>query len=336
MKTKRILALVSALAMLGALTSCKGKDQPAPESSADSSEATTTAEVTTEATTEATTTVTTTPPEEVPAPIDKNAITFDQASFYTAHAMGSEDEAPVDLAIVDLDGDKKLRVHVKRDDETKDFGVPKIVFDLADLVGVENTGKIDHFSVDFTCIARGTFKGDDGTDMMVIGNFLGTLGGNIASEKKRDEEDNLIQNDWAQQDFKFENWDTNVKNWHFETKSPLLPANRYAENDKGVNLVIMRWGQPNDVDFYIDNLTIWDKDGNSLPILYDVTVSPAEVVEDTIPDDPNVDDLDAVEQQMKEEGLLTEGGEAPADESSEDGNSQSSERVYDSDGFEEL
>ena len=29
----------------------------------------------------------------------------------------------------------------------------------------------------------------------------------------------------------------------------------------------MRWGQKNDVDFYIDNITFYDKDGNSMPVL---------------------------------------------------------------------
>ena len=46
-----------------------------------------------------------------------------------------------------------------------------------------------------------------------------------------------------------------------------IPANGYAENDEGTTLVIMRWGQKNDVDFYIDNITFFDKDGNSIPVL---------------------------------------------------------------------
>ena len=29
----------------------------------------------------------------------------------------------------------------------------------------------------------------------------------------------------------------------------------------------MRWGQKNDVDFYIDNVTFYDKDGKSMPVI---------------------------------------------------------------------
>ena len=278
MKLKKALALICALASVGVFTAC-GSDSSSTADSSSSSEAETTTEATTtEETSAAETTTTAAEPET--AAIDENAITFDIPSLYTAEPMNDDGAAPTTVEVVSLNGDNKLRVHVDREDETKDFLVPKVLIHLPELIGVDKTGEIDHFSVDFTCISRGPFIGDDGTEMSVVGNFLGTLGGNIASEKVKDDEGNLVQNDWAQNDFSFNDWENAVANWHFETSAPLLPTNNYAANDEGVNLLIMRWGQPNAVDFYIDNLTIYDHDGKSIPIIYDAESNTVDVIED--------------------------------------------------------
>ena len=79
---------------------------------------------------------------------------------------------------------------------------------------------------------------------------------------------NVIQNTWANHyEFAYQDWEHEEGSWRCETDIPaLLPANGYAANDEGTTLVIMRWGQANDVDFYIDNLTFYDKDGNSMPV----------------------------------------------------------------------
>ena len=37
----------------------------------------------------------------------------------------------------------------------------------------------------------------------------------------------------------------------------------------------MRWGQKNSVDFYIDNLTFFDKDGNAMDVIFDPAAAPA-------------------------------------------------------------
>ena len=88
-------------------------------------------------------------------------------------------------------------------------------------------------------------------------------------ETGTDEEGNLIQNTWANHyEFAYQDWEHNEGSWRCETDIPaLLPANGYAANDAGTTLVIMRWAQKNDVDFYIDNVTFYDKEGKSMPIL---------------------------------------------------------------------
>lgn len=268
MKMKKALAMLSALAMLGALVSC-GKDTADSSSVAETTAPETSAVETSEESSEEESSVSDPLPRDV-GPVDANAITFDDDDMHTAHQMGGGgDECDVELSIVDLDGDKKLKVHALRAEPDADFGVVKLVFNLPEMLGVENVGNIGHISVDFTCIANETWKNDDGSESLVVGNFLGALAGNIASEQGKDEEGNVIQNTWANHyEFAYQDWEHEEGSWRCETDIPaLLPANGYAANDEGTTLVIMRWGQANDVDFYIDNLTFYDKDGNSMPVL---------------------------------------------------------------------
>lgn len=271
MKMKKTLALLSALTLMCGFTACD--DGTDTESSATTASSTTTTSTTT------TTTTTTTAP--VKLEVDPNAITFDTESFYTGHCMAesnyTNDEAECDLSIAEIDGDKKLRVQVLGKKEDGSYKVPKIVFNLAELIGAENTGKIGQISIDFTCKAEGVWVNDDGTESKVVGNFLGAIAGNIAEEKGVDADGITTQNTWATHyEFSLNDWENEEQTWRVDAKVPaLLAVNGYADNYEGATLVIMRWGQLNQVDFYIDNITIYDKDGKSMPIIYDGAANPA-------------------------------------------------------------
>lgn len=283
MKMRKAAALLAAFALTCAATAC-GKDMNAPESSV--GEVTEAAEESAEDSAESLADETEAAPEESaenaeessvsdPLPrdvgaVDANAVTFEDGDLHTLHQMGEGgDECDVELSVVDLDGDKKVKVHALRDDPSADYGVVKLVFNLPEMLGVENVGKIGHISVDFTCIANETWQNDDGTESLVVGNFMGALAGNLASEQVKDADGNVKQNAWAtHMEFKYEDWEHSEGSWRCETDIPAakIEANGYASTE-GTTLVIMRWGQKNDVDFYIDNVTFYDKDGNSMPVL---------------------------------------------------------------------
>ncbi|MCQ2407902.1 MAG: hypothetical protein MJ065_05175 [Oscillospiraceae bacterium] len=297
MRMKKALAVLSAALMLGAMASC-GKDTSgtteSKSDSGESSEAVTTVAEEAESSEEETSAEESSeeenkePPTREVGEVDENAITFDDGDLHTAHQMGGGgDETDIEVSVEDLDGDKKLKIHAVRAEEGKDYGVVKLVFNLPEMLGVENVGNIGHISIDFTCIANETWKNDDGSESLVVGNFLGALAGNIASEKGTDEEGNLIQNTWANHyEFAYDDWDNGEHTWRCETDIPaLLPANGYAANDEGTTLVIMRWGQKNDVDIYIDNLTFFDKDGNSMPIVGGGTATAEEEASEAAPEE---------------------------------------------------
>lgn len=309
MRFKKALALLCAFSALGAFTAC-GSDadsstadssssqaEPAVAGSSEdessveeSSAAESSAEESSAAESSAAEESSAAPAEPADlGPADANAITFDSDSLFTAEAVNDAGAAPIELTIEEVKGDKKLKVHVLKAEgkEDADYEVPKIKFDLPKLLGAENVGKIGHISADFYCNALETWKNDDGSESLVVGNFLGAFGGNIAAVKAYDKEGNVIQNTWANHyEWALDDWENPTNQWRVETDIPaLLPANGYASLDgeyydengnkldaKDVcadqNLFIMRWGQKNSVDFYIDNLTFFDKDGKSMPIIF--------------------------------------------------------------------
>ena len=276
MKTKILIALLAAATLCGCTAAPQNGVSPTKtdgESSAIESVAETedAAPASSEAPEESSEEEEKEPPTRDLGAIDPNAITFEDGDMHSGHQMGEGgDEADIELSIEDMDGDKKLRVHVLRDDPASDFGVPKIVFNLPKMIDKARIGDIAHISVDFTCVGNELWHNDDGSEAVVVGNFLGALAGNLASEKGKDADGNITQNTWATHlEFKHEDWEFPEHSWRIETDVPgnKIPANGYAANDDGTTLVIMRWPQPNDADFYIDNITFYDKDGNSIPLL---------------------------------------------------------------------
>lgn len=277
MKTRIMIALIAALTLCGCTAAPQGgTSQTVEESSAAETTAAPEESSEEDAAEESSEDSAAEEPKEAPSrnvgDIDPNAITFDSGEMFTGHQMDEGgDEADIELSVVDYDGDKKLKVHVLRDDPSSDFGVPKIVFNLPQMIGKENVGNIGHISVDFTCVGNEPWKNDDGSESVVVGNFLGALAGNLASEKGKDADGNITQNTWATHfEFKHEDWEFPEHTWRIETDIPgnKIPANGYAANDDGTTLVIMRWPQKNDADFYIDNITFYDKDGKSIPIIF--------------------------------------------------------------------
>ena len=276
MKTRMIIALLAALTLCGCTAAPQNGVSPTKtdgESSAIESVAETedAAPASSEAPEESSEEEEKEPPTRDVGAVDPNAITFDDGDMHSGHQMGEGgDEADIELSIAELDGDKKLKVHVLRDDPAADFGVPKIVFNLPKMMDKARIGDIAHISVDFTCVGNELWHNDDGTESLVVGNFYGALMGNLASEKGKDADGNITQNTWATHlEFKHEDWEFPEHTWRIETDVPgnKIPANGYAANDDGTTLVIMRWPQKNDADFYIDNITFYDKDGNSIPML---------------------------------------------------------------------
>lgn len=197
-----------------------------------------------------------------------SSITFDNGNLFFSAIMEDSDSAKVELSIEQYNGDNKLRVHALRDDPEKNYGVVKLIMYLPEILGLENVGRIGHISMDATCVALEPWEYDSEDSDFVVGNFLGALGGNLAAEKQYDADHNIIQNTFAMhKEFSFDDWENPEHTWRIDADVPnQLPSNGYADNYEDAALYFFRWGQQNSVDIYLDNISFYDKDGNSIPI----------------------------------------------------------------------
>lgn len=295
---KKIITLLLVCGMITAVTSCGEK--PADESSEINTDVISTEE-TTEAPEETEPVVTT--EEELVEPDypvivpDENAITFnDSDDLFTAHCMAQKnfenDESNCKLSIAEYKGERQLKIEVlDYDNEKYMYKTPKIVFDIDQLVGIDNQSKIKSFSCDITQVAAGLFKGDDGEEIMVPGNLMGTFGSNVGEEAEWYQPTGS-SNEYAQAEWNFE-WEY----LHVEGKW-LLKS--FADGCEGSALVFMRWSIPNQADIYIDNLTFYDEDGNSIPIVYTQGNSSEESESDETAETEAVTDTEETETETKE------------------------------------
>lgn len=204
---------------------------------------------------------------------DENSITFDDGDLYTAHCMNEKnfenDESNCRLSVADFKGTKQLKIEVLDfDNEKGKYKTPKIVFDMDELVGSENLSKVKSFSCDITQVAVGDFKGNDGVMLHVPGNLMGTFGSNVGEDCS----------DWyvptgSASEYATAEWQCSWVHTHVEGKW-LLKG--FVDGTTDSTLVFMRWSIPNQADVYIDNLTFYDEDGKSIPIIYGTGEAAAE------------------------------------------------------------
>lgn len=263
---KKITAILTVLFMITAFTACDSKNS-VDESSIQPSETS----AVTETKSPVETTIVTEEIElvEPDYPVftpDVNAITFnDSDDLYTAHCMNEKnfenDEAECELSVAEYKGERQLKIEVKGyNEKTKMYKTPKIVFDMDELVGSDNLSKVKSFSADITQVAVGEFIGDDGEAIIVPGNLMGTFGSNVGEDCSDWYEPTGSSNAYAQEEWNFE-WEY----LHVEGKW-LLKG--FTDGTTDSTLVFMRWSIPNQADVYIDNLTFYDEDGNTIPIIY--------------------------------------------------------------------
>lgn len=249
--------------MAAAFTSCNDTKQSSQD--VKQTDAVSTAAETTQTTTE----------EELvepdyPVPVaDENSITYDDSDdLYTAHCMNSnnyeDDESECNLSVAEYKGSKQLKIEVLDKDKDGNYKTPKIVFDMDELVGADNLSRVKSFSADITQVAVGEFVGDDGVGRIVPGNLMGTFG-SVLGEKC----DDWYEPTGSANGYSSEEWNFGWTYLHVEGKW-LIKG--FVDSTPDSTLVFMRWAIPNQADVYIDNLTFYDADGNSIPIVY----TPAE------------------------------------------------------------
>ncbi len=283
MKKYLVLALAAAMA-LGSFAGCSSEEESASTANSSAASSSSVSEAVSEESSESVAEESSTPstdagtsestpeepaeePEKPVIEADPNAITFEDGDIATAfnidvdeNGKGNGDASGTNLTVAEYNNSKMLKIEVLEQDDNGNYKVPKVGFDVDALVGAENVGNIKSFTMDIYQVAVGTFIGDDGTEALCPGNLMGGFGGNSPTTEDPSR--------WVSfGEFSAAEWTWDWVYTQFQGKI-LLDSNKFESGQEGCTIVLMRWGIPNQADLYIDNITFYDADGNSIPIIY--------------------------------------------------------------------
>ena len=280
---KKFLACALALTLTSAMfASCGSSDDSSSKAEAKTTTTTTTAATTTEATT------TTAAPEstadstaasgtesegdaakdisEMPATL-KN---YEEASVYFKKDMDvasivepfaekdyENDESHVNLSVEELAGVPMLKVEVLDQDDQGNYKIPKIKFHMEKFFeGHEaDLEKIFTIKADVVTKAVGEFTGDDGTKSLVPGNFMGAF----VTQPTTGEGENSWNDLY---DFGEAEWTSEWGSYELTMRPGIKDGATFVNSTEPQYVSLMRWGIPNQADFYIADLRFEDEDGN--------------------------------------------------------------------------
>lgn len=231
MKNKTLSVTLSAILMMSIAVSCSDKNKK--ESSL-------------------------TPPAPVEAS-DSNSITFDEENFSFASVLEDDYKAASgSLSIEEIQGNKMLKF-TDSGDSFENGLIQKIRISMLELMPPEDVAKVKSIEFDLYADAfEKNLKADDGT-MMKVPGWIGGGGGTVLPDGET----------W----YSFSEFSKNEYTYEFSealhVKFQFLlaqPEKRWTADMEDPNFLIMRWGMKNDSNIYIDNLTFYDDNGNSMPL----------------------------------------------------------------------
>ncbi|MBR0483712.1 MAG: hypothetical protein IJJ69_02905 [Oscillospiraceae bacterium] len=204
------------------------------------------------------------PPTNAPFPeADPNAVTFDDGNFRFISVIKDDDTA-VDgsLSVETIGGNAMLKfTDTSTNAQNLEKAVQKIKISVGQLLRPDQLESV--YRISFDCYAEAKdelFLNDDGEYRKVPG-WIGGGGGTMCADgnwysfadfsASGINEYDLERSDACHVDFKFllaesgKKWDSSVQD---------------------VNFSVMRWGMQNISDFYLDNITFYDQEGNAIPL----------------------------------------------------------------------
>lgn len=203
-------------------------------------------------------------PTNAPFPeANPNAVTFDDGNFRFVSVVKDDDTAADGtLSIETIDGNAMLKFTDNSTDESSlDTAVQKIRISVGQLLDPHQLESVYSIGFDLYAEAKSDlFLSDDGQYRKVPG-WIGGGGGTMCADGEwygfadfsasGVNEYDLERSDACHVEFKFllaesgKRWDSTVED---------------------VNFLLMRWGMQNISDFYLDNLTFYDAEGNAIPL----------------------------------------------------------------------
>ena len=243
------------------------------------------------------------------AEADDNAVTFDDGdcSFVT---VVNDDDTAVDgtVSVKDVDGNAMLCF---TDDvttaDTLEDAVQKMLISVDALLAPEDIARVRSVEFDIYGAAKDTlFVNDNGENVKVPG-WVGGGGGTICAD----------ENWYGFSDFSaagINEYDLERSDaCHVTFKVLLAASGKCWDGQSPANLQIMRWGMQNLNDTYIDNLTFFDEDGNSIPLTRTDASALTEDAEDAEAEDAEAEDAEAEDAPAEEDAEAEDAAEDAAE-----------------------
>lgn len=188
---------------------------------------------------------------------------------YSFVTMKTDDGGDIsELSIEEYNGSKQLKVDVQ------DCSLlPKVQFDLNAMVGTDNLSDINRITMDVTIVSK-----DGETPPGWIGGALGTAGENDTPA-------------WDQSDYDGGEYENAAAETIVVERKFLLPSKKPVSGTPNTIALLMRWAAEVPYYMYIDNVTIWDADGNEIALAASSDTEEAAPVDDAEEAAP-VDDAD--------------------------------------------
>ena len=143
------------------------------------------------------------------------------------------------------------------DQDNGNYKIPKIKFHMEKFFeGHEaDLEKIFTIKADVVTKAVGEFTGDDGTKSLVPGNFMGAF----VTQPTTGEGENSWNDLY---DFGEAEWTSEWGSYELTMRPGIKDGATFVNSTEPQYVSLMRWGIPNQADFYIADLRFEDEDGN--------------------------------------------------------------------------
>lgn len=156
------------------------------------------------------------------------------------------------LSVEEYNGSMQLKVDVQ------DCSLlPKVQFDLNTMIGTDNLSNIERITMEVTFVSK-----DGTTPPGWIGGALGTAGENDVPA-------------WAQSDYEGGEYDNPASQPITVERKFLIPSQRVVSGTPNTIAMLMRWAAEVPYYMYIDNVTLFDADGNEIALVSSTEAAPA-------------------------------------------------------------
>lgn len=180
---------------------------------------------------------------------------------YSFVSMKTDDGGDISvLSVEEYNGSMQLKVDVQ------DCSLlPKVQFDLNTMIGTDNLSNIERITMEVTFVSK-----DGTTPPGWIGGALGTAGENDVPA-------------WAQSDYEGGEYDNPASQPITVERKFLIPSQRVVSGTPNTIAMLMRWAAEVPYYMYVDNVTLFDADGNEIALVSSTEAAPAEPAAESEP-----------------------------------------------------